>query len=313
MMTVRLLTYDGRQYLMPTLLTWTVRRTGSVPADELEVAAVYDGELQEVLPDVYRFAAYQDDELILRGVVDEYEVEASGEGLLLRLAGRGMAALLLDNEAEAATYQQATTAEILRTHVTPWGISCQQWRDMQMLNYRVTSGSSQWKALSDFTSRAGGFTPWFTAAGELVVEPLAGSGARRVIDGTAPVLSCIRREKRYGIISQVLIRDRNQRVMQTVENSAFIRRGGARRQVLYMPGGSTYGAVRYTGNYQIEKSQEGARQTELTLSGAFSASPGDIAELTYEPLKLYGVYDVVEAVTRGGSGGETTTLTMEER
>ena len=160
MMTVRLLTYDGRQYLMPTLLTWTVRRTGSVPADELEVAAVYDGELQEVLPDVYRFAAYQDDELILRGVVDEYEVEASGGGLLLRLAGRGMAALLLDNEAEAATYQQATTAEILRTHVTPWGISCQQWRDMQMLNYRVTSGSSQWKALSDFTSRAGGFTPW---------------------------------------------------------------------------------------------------------------------------------------------------------
>ena len=53
MMTVRLLTYDGRQYLMPTLLTWMVRRTGGVPADELEAEAVYDGELQEVLPNVY--------------------------------------------------------------------------------------------------------------------------------------------------------------------------------------------------------------------------------------------------------------------
>ena len=40
-MTVRLLTYDGRQYRMPTLLTWTVRRTGGVPADALEVEAVY--------------------------------------------------------------------------------------------------------------------------------------------------------------------------------------------------------------------------------------------------------------------------------
>ena len=177
-MTVRLLTYDGRQYQMPTLLTWMVRRTGTVPADELEAEAVYDGELQEVLPDVNRFAAYQDDTLILRGVVDEYEVEASKEGLLLRLAGRGMAALLLDNEAEAAVYQQATMAEILRTHVTPWGVSCARWRDVQCRDYRVTSGSSQWKALSDFTSRAGGFTPWFTAEGELVAEPLAGSGGR---------------------------------------------------------------------------------------------------------------------------------------
>ena len=313
MMTVRLLTYDGRQYLMPTLLTWMVRRTGGVPADELEAEAVYDGELQEVLPNVYRFAAYQDDELILRGVVDEYEVEASEEGLLLRLAGRGMAALLLDNEAEAATYQQATTEEILRTHVTPWGVSCARWREIRCQNYRVTSGSSQWKALSDFTRRAGGFTPWFTAAGELVVEPLAGSGERRVIDGTAPVLSCIRRERRYGIISEMLLRDRNQRVIQTVPNEDFLRRGGQRRQVLYMPGSSSYDAVRYTGNYQIAQSQQGARQTELTLSGAFSASPGDTVELSYEPLKLYGTYDVVEAVTRGGSTGETTVLIMEER
>ena len=312
-MTVRLLTYDGRQYLMPTLLSWTVRRTGAVPADELEAEAVYDGELQEILPDVNRFAAYQDDTLILRGVVDEYQVEASADGLLLRLSGRGMAALLLDNEAEAAVYQQATMAEILRTHVTPWGVSCKRWRDLSCRDYRVSSGSSQWKALSDFTRRAGGFTPYFTPAGELVVEPLAGSGERRRIDGTAPVLSCVRRERRYGVISRVLIRDRNQRVMQAVDNTEFLRRGGQRQQVLYLPGSSSYDTVRYTGNYQIEKSREGACQTEVTLSGAFSAAPGDLVELSHEPLKLYGTYDVVEAVTRGGPSGETTTLTLEER
>ena len=178
---------------------------------------------------------------------------------------------------------------------------------------RVASGSSQWKALSDFTRRAGGFTPYFTPAGELVVEPLAGSGERRRIDGTAPVLSCVRRERRYGVISRVLIRDRNQRVMQAVDNTEFLRRGGQRQQVLYLPGSSSYDTVRYTGNYQIEKSREGARQTEVILSGAFSAAPGDLVELSHEPLKLYGTYDVVEAVTRGGPSGETTTLTLEER
>ena len=220
-MTVRLLTYDGRQYLMPTLLTWIVRRTGGVPADELEVEAVYDGELQEVLPDVYRFAAYQDDELILRGVVDEYEVEASAEGLLLRLAGRGMAALLLDNEAEAATYQQATTAEILRTHVTPWGSPVTRWRDIRCQNYRVTSGIQPVEGPVGFHQPGGRFTPWFTAAGELVVEPLAGSGERRAIDGTAPVLSCIRRERRYGIISEMLLRTGTSGSSRQSPTSAF--------------------------------------------------------------------------------------------
>ena len=313
MITVLLLTWDGRKYRMPTLLNWTVRRTGSVPADELEVEAVYDGALQEVLPEVYRFAAYQEEKLILRGVVDEYEVESSGQGLLLRVAGRGMAALLLDNEAEAATYQRATTDEILRAHVAPWGIYCGRQRSMACPDYRVTSGSSQWKALSDFTRRAGGFVPYFTPEGELVAEPLAGSGARRSIDSTAPVLSCLRREKRYGVISQVLIRDRNQRVMHTVENTGFCRRGGQRRHVLYMPGGSSYDAMRYTGDYHIAQSQKGTRQTEVVLSGPFSAQPGDIVDLSYEPLKLYGTYDVVEALTSGGDAGETTTLTLEER
>lgn len=313
MMTVRLITADGKQYQMPTLLTWDIRRTGGVPADSLEVTGVYDGSLQEVLPLAYRFVAYRDDTVILRGVVDEYHVEASEDGLLLHISGRGMAALLLDNEAEAVTYQKATTAEILRTHVLPWGVRCSRWKELGCGTYKVSSGSSQWKALSDFTQQAGGFTPWFTAEGELMVEPLAGSGVQRKVDGTTPVLSCMRREQRYGVISEILIKDRTRKLYQTVHNSEFQGRGGSRRQVLYMPSASTYDAMRYTGNYQIQQSQKGARQVEVCLSGAFSAAPGDVVDLAYEPLKLYGIYNVVEAVTEGGAFGERTTLTMEER
>jgi len=313
MMTVRLITVDGTQYLMPTLLEWTIRRTGTVPADELQITAVYDGALQEVLPQVYRFAAYQDDTLALCGVVDEYRVECSPDGLLLHVEGRGMAALLLDNEAEAVTYQKATTPEILRAHVSPWGVFCGDWRSLSCSNYRVNSGSSQWKALSGFTQRAGGFTPWFTAEGELMVSPLSGSGVRREINSASPVLSCIRRERRYGVISRVLIRDRNQKVTHTADNRDFQSRGGSRRQVLYMPGSSDYDTLRYTGDYQIEQSGKGTRQVEICLSGAFSADPGDVVELSYEPLKLYGIYDVVEAVTEGSVSGEMTTLILEER
>lgn len=38
------------------------------------------------------------------------------------MAGRGMAARLLDNEALGADYQVATVEDILRDHVAPYGI-----------------------------------------------------------------------------------------------------------------------------------------------------------------------------------------------
>lgn len=56
------------------------------------------------------------------GVVDECQVEQSGGGSVLELSGRGMAALLLDNEALGEDYGAATMEDILRDHVRPYGI-----------------------------------------------------------------------------------------------------------------------------------------------------------------------------------------------
>lgn len=77
------------------------------------------------------------------------------KGLQLEVSGRGMAALLLDNEAESVSYQWATMEEILKNHVTPYGIVCTGYDAVTAAaRYRVANGSSQWKALNDFCSAA---------------------------------------------------------------------------------------------------------------------------------------------------------------
>ena len=108
MLTMELTTWDGRSCRLPTLLNWSLTYTGGVPCDSMTACCPYDASMAELLPGVTRFTALRDGAVMLRGVVDAYEVSLSGQGLLVTLEGRGMAALLMDNESEALTYGTAT-------------------------------------------------------------------------------------------------------------------------------------------------------------------------------------------------------------
>ena len=311
-MRVRLMTAEGRTYEMPPPLAYRLSWTGGVPCDALEVTTAYDGTLAEVLPLVCRFAAYEGERLLLRGVVDEYEAAVEPEGATLTVCGRGMLALLLDNESEAAFYQRATVEELIRNHVAPYGLDWEiRRRPEARESYQVSSGSSQWRALSDFTQYAGGFDPYMTAEGVLVVGERRGSG-RETDLGQWPILSCRRREKRYGVISEVLVRDKSRGVSQRVVNQDLAARGGSARRVVYTPGRSTWAAMRYTGSYQIRRSREGAAAVEAVLAGAADLRPGDRGELTYSPLEIHGRYDVAAVERRMDEGGLTTAVTLWE-
>ena len=90
---------------------------------------------------------------MLRGIVDEYAVELTEAGASVTVSGRGYAARLLDNESRPVTYQGATLAEIVRCHVTPYGISAAEIAPISASSvYTVASGTSP-------VEGAGGFLP----------------------------------------------------------------------------------------------------------------------------------------------------------
>lgn len=223
-----------------------------------------------------------------------------------------MAALLLDNESEALSYERSPLSDILKNHVEPYGITADVKKQVFGQSYAVVSGSSQWKALQGFTNRFGGFDPYFTRTGTLVVGPLWGSGRCVRVDDNTPLLSLRKREQRYGVISEVLIQDKVQNVSHQVVNRTFAAAGGRRRHVLYMPR-STPDARRYTGEYQIAQSALEQLEITLELPFAFAAFPGDRVELALNRLKLAGTYDVVRSRSRMDGDGVRTELTVSER
>lgn len=312
MLSIWLDTYDGAQYELPVLLRWDLDYTGMVPCDSMAAACLYDAEMAEVLPKATRFTAFQDGKVMLRGVIDAYEVSLSRQGLLAEIEGRGMAALLLDNESEALSYERAPLSEILENHVSPYGITVERRQDVSGSGYAVVSGSSQWKALQGFTHRFGGFDPYFTKEGKLVTGPLWGSGKTLRINDDSPLLSLRKREQRYGVISEVLIQDKVQRISHPVRNQKFLQTGGQRRHVLYMPR-STAEDRRYTGEYQIAQSALEQVEIDLELPASFAAMPGDRVDLALSRLNLSGLYEVVRSRNRMDGDGERTELTVSVR
>lgn len=312
MLTMELTTWDGKSYRLPILLSWTLTYTAGVPCDSMTACCPYDDSMADVLPAATRFTASQDGEIMLRGVIDAYEISLSGQGLLVTLEGRGMAALLMDNESEALTYGTATLGDILGNHVSPYGISCETESSLSGANYAVVSGSSQWKALRGFTHRYGGFDPYFTRDGRLMIKPLWGSGRTLRADKNTPLRSLRRREQRYGVISEMLIQDKVQGISHRVINEEFTQKGGCRRHVLYMPR-STADERRYTGEYQIAQSALDQLEITLEVPLPFAAFPGDRLYLALEQLGPGDTYDVVESRCCLDESGERTEIVLSRR
>ena len=134
-------TCDGVQYELPTLLRWEFSYTGSVPCDSFSLRCPYDPAMAETLRRAVRFRAREDGATEFVGVIDETNVTCDEKGMQLELSGRGLAALLLDNEAEAVSYERATMGEILKNHVTPYGILCAGYDEAAAPRSRVANGS----------------------------------------------------------------------------------------------------------------------------------------------------------------------------
>lgn len=309
-MTGILTAYDGRRYELPVLLEWKLQYTGGSPCDSFELLCPWGAGTDGALSGAVRFEALEGGERVFCGVVDEYEYRWGGEGGRLFLSGRGMAALLLDNEAAPADYQTAALEDILRDHVVPYGIEVAGRAAFAPVpGFSVESGSSEWQVVRDFVKYHGGVEPRFDRLGRLVLEGYGGDVTLR-LDDTTPISGVTLRERRYGVLSEVLVLDRARRTSQRVADQGRLDRGYRCRRVVNTPGRSSYREMRYSGEFQLRESGAERLTLELTVPGAFAAWPGDLVECARTKPALEGRWRVKEAESGAGSKGSYTRLVL---
>lgn len=176
----RIITSEHETWELPELLSWDLLRTGSMPCDSFEALCPYTAEMAEAAHLAVSFLLLEGERLLLHGIVDEVVTEETAErGRTVRFRGRGCAARLLDNESPPLVYQGVTLREILRRHVTPYGIRCRDCAETRAEGeFTVAAGSSQWKVLEDFCRVYGASRPALTGMGSCLPcrRGTAGSG-----------------------------------------------------------------------------------------------------------------------------------------
>ena len=95
-------------------------------------------------------------------------------------------------------YQTATWQDILRDHVTPFGLQALPGANLPAVpGFVVETGSSEWQVVYEFCRYYGGVTPRFDRLGRLVVGPWPeGERLRLREDGAVTALTL--RDQRYG-------------------------------------------------------------------------------------------------------------------
>ena len=284
----------GERWALPRPTAWRLEYTAGVPCDSFWLRCPWDGGNTTKPADWVEFSAEQGGARVFTGVVDECEVSLSRRGRLLEVSGRGMAARLLDNEALGQDYQTATQKDIIRDHVRPYGITVAPGAQLPAVaQFSVATGSSEWSVVYEFARYYGGVAPRFDREGRLVLSGWDDS-RERVVDDTTPVISMARRDKRYGVLSQVLVRDRWSGRTERVENTAFRSAGGRARRVITMPSRSSYKAMRYSGQFQLDRSACDLERLEITVGEAFCVWPGDLVTVQRKGWDWNGRYRAVQ-------------------
>jgi prophage tail gpP-like protein len=306
-------TGGGRTIQLPTVVEWTFNYGTGTPCDSFELKCLWDMGQELVLADACRFYAQEEGERVFTGVVDEYACVFDSQGGRLELSGRGMAALLLDNEALPAEYQTATCADIVANHVTPYGIQTVGGSALEPVSgFVVSSGVSEWSVVQEFLCYYNGLVPRFDRLGRLMMDAPDDTVAL-VADDETPVSALEYRQDRYGALSQVVVRRRTDENSQTVTDAAFLAQGGRARRVVTVPNTTGTAAMRYTGDYQLRASHSGRVRCSLTAAGGFLAQPGQLVKVERTGFGANGTYRVAQAQVSCDENGLYTRLELGEK
>ena len=306
-------TGGGEKLTLPESVRWELCHGTGVPCDSFFVRCLWESGQERLLSGACRFYAQWEGERVFTGVVDEFACLCGADGLYLEMSGRGMAALLLDNEAMPAQYQLATRSDLVADHVSPYGVEAVGgWSLPAVSGFTVGSGVSEWSVVQEFACYHGGVVPRFDRWGRLVLDPHQDGGAGLRLTDAVPLTAWEYREERHGVLSQVAVRRRSSWDTQWVSDPDFIAQGGMARRVVTVPNATGSAAMRYSGQFQLRASRAERVRCEVTVPGLFHAFPGQLVTADWIGFAANGVYRVAETVTGADSTGSYTQLTLGE-
>lgn len=263
------------------------------PADLLRVRFPAEKPWEELS----QVSAYEGEELLFRGVVDEQSAQLSGQGLCIELVCRSPEAVLLDNEAPPGPLTELSLEFLEQKLLTPLGLELGEGdRRRRRGQLSVSKGESCWSVLAAYCENYLGTTPYVDTDG---LVQCGGKPGRRlelkdVISAQLDLLPCKR-------ISEVW-QQSGQGSYDTRYRSQ--RPGPMRRRYLSAQSGKDPRDI-------LAAAQRDSLSLTVTCAGAWWPGKAAVATVEIPGLGRYEDCPVRNALYRRSRNGETTRLTLE--
>ena len=299
----------GEAVSLPELTAWRLIHTDGHGADSFSVTFPTQPSLLPRLARSAGFRACEGSETVFFGVTDEVEA-VWAEGFTTTLCGRGLAARLMDNQADGAQYFHLDLDTVLSRYVRPFGIDRIRveggpWR-AQML--AVSPGTSCMRVLQGFCLHAGAPQPRFTPDGTLYIGP--GGGTHRL--GEADILSARWRLCRYGVITEQYVRDLSSGVTRAAKDERL--RAYDVSSVRYATrSGPFTNVTERSAQQRINEARRELLTLELTLPGTCAAQCCDAVEVSLPELRAAGKFTITEICRQFDGKCETTQLRLRAK
>ena len=119
-----------------------------------------------------------------------------------------------------------------------------------------------------------------------------------------------RRDRRYGVLSEILVRDRYSGVVTEVKNDAFRERGGRARRVITMPGRAGRQEMYNAGMEQLRRSRKEWMELEVTIPSPFWAMPGQLVRIERPGGAFNGTFRTAGSTVAADETGYWTRLIL---
>lgn len=294
---------SGNEYVFFNPKSVILEKEEGVPADSLTVLLLSDMDT----PEFSEASVFDGESCIFRGIVDEQLEALSEDGTVLEISARGLAALLLDNEAMPRSCHLPNMQLFMDRNFSRLGFREYIGNDRPKSgSMTIEKGTSEWSVLKRYCERFLGVYPRITADG--IIDISGGKGETLVLSGEGEhkIISLSRSRKRCELISEYRVRtDRGGGYEMYIENEKAKSLGvNAVRYLNMVDGGEAGLASCYE---SIEKSNRLYDTFKLTVSGRLSANIGDYIILSGEKP---GSLRITGLIYKLSDSGEETVLSL---
>lgn len=254
-MNVFAITEGGEKVMLPQPVSLCINCETDVPADDITITFAMNS-----VPPLAFLTVTENGSNIFMGIVDEQEKTIGADGTLIKITGRSMAALLLDNEAKPTNYTNLSDEVLFYNHIEPYGLTGFLGDDASYIgNMSIDKGVTQWQVVEDYCGKKYNTVPRINEEG---IAVLNGSISQKkllfsnTIKRGMPYVSCKIKTKRHSMLSHIYVRTSPaDGYTTTLINTTAVKKGVMRRR--YLNVADMKGRTLDIGDKMIEKSNQG--------------------------------------------------------